>query len=91
MVWNFSHKGYLDKGKHYIQWGQNFDYQLTNDRLNEWELQDSAGYTLPYNPAQLELSRVIKSSADLDIFRISGYIQDNILLKDSTGATIRLA
>jgi len=89
VVWNFSHKGYLDKGKHYIQWGQNFDYQLTDDRLNEWELQDSAGYTLPYNPAQLELSRVTKSSADLDIFRISGYIQDNILLKDSTGATIQ--
>ena len=89
VVWNFSHKGYLDKGKHYIQWGQNFDYQLTNDRLNEWQLQDSAGYTLPYNPAQLELSGVTKSSADLDIFRISGYIQDNILLKDSTGATIQ--
>ena len=89
VVWNFSHKGVLDKGKHYIQWGQNFDYQLTNDRLNEWELQDSAGYTLPYNPAQLELSRVTKSTADLDIFRLSGYVQDNILLKDSTGATLQ--
>jgi hypothetical protein len=89
VVWNFSHKGYLDKGKHYIQWGQNFDYQLTDDKLNEWELQDSAGYTLPYNPGQLELSRVTKSTADLDIFRLSGYIQDNILLKDSTGATVQ--
>jgi len=89
VVWNFSHKGYLDKGRHYIQWGQNVDQQSTHDRLNEWELQDSAGYTLPYNPAQLVLSKVIKSTADLNITRLSGYIQDNILLKDSTGASIQ--
>ena len=89
VVWNFSHKGYLDKGRHYIQWGQNVDQQSTHDRLNEWELQDSAGYTLPYNPSQLVLSKVIKSTADLNITRLSGYIQDNILLKDSTGASIQ--
>jgi len=89
VVWNFSHKGILDKGKHYIQWGQNIDQQLTNDLMNEWELQDSAGYTLPYNPTQLNLSRVTKSSADLNITRLSGYVQDNILLKDSTGASIQ--
>ena len=29
VVWNFSHKGCLDKGKHYFQWGQNVEQQLT--------------------------------------------------------------
>ncbi len=89
VVWNFSHKGFLDKGKHYIQWGQNIDQQSVDDKLNEWELQDSSGYTLPYNPSQLLLSRVTKSTANLDITRLSGYVQDNILLKDSTGASIQ--
>jgi hypothetical protein len=89
VVWNFSHKGYLDKGKHYIQWGQNIDQQNVDDRLNEWQLIDSAGYTLPYNPSQLILSNVTKSNASLDITRLSGYIQDNILLKDSSGASIQ--
>lgn len=81
--WNFSHKGYFDKGKHAFQWGAGYDKTLINDRLNEWEYQDSAGYSLPLNPSQLQLSKSIKSTADLDINKFSGYLQDNILLGDS--------
>jgi hypothetical protein len=87
-VWNASHKGSLDKGKHYFQWGQSIDRQFINDRLNEWEYQDSAGYSLPHNPGQLQLNKVVKSSADLTVTRISGYIQDNIVL-DSSGFSIQ--
>lgn len=89
VVWNASHKGYWDKGKHYFQWGQSVERQTIDDRLNEWELQDSAGYSLPYNPSQLTLSKVLKSTADLDILRLSGYIQDNIRFKDSTGLMLQ--
>ncbi|HKP32704.1 MAG TPA: TonB-dependent receptor [Chitinophagaceae bacterium] len=88
-IWNASHKGTLDKGKHYIQWGQSFEHQKINDKLNEWELQDSAGYTLPYNTSQLLLSRVLKSKADLGITRLSGYFQDNFVPRDSTGFAIQ--
>ncbi|HYK56896.1 MAG TPA: TonB-dependent receptor, partial [Flavisolibacter sp.] len=45
-----------------------------------WEYQDSAGYSLPYNPAVLQLNRIVKSSSDLDINKFSGYVQDNIVL-----------
>lgn len=81
--WNFSHKGNFDQGKHSFQWGAGFDKTLINDKLNEWEYQDSAGYSLPLNPSQLQLSKSIKSVADLDINKFSGYIQDNLLLGDS--------
>ncbi|PZR25317.1 MAG: TonB-dependent receptor [Citrobacter freundii] len=81
--WNFSHKGNFDQGKHAFQWGAGFDKTLINDKLNEWEYQDSAGYSLPLNPSQLQLSRSVKSVADLDINKFSGYIQDNLLLGDS--------
>lgn len=83
--WNVSHKGNYDAGKHAIQWGLGFDKTSISDKLNEWEFQDSAGYALPYQPNMLQLSKVIKSKADLDINKFSGYIQDNILLgKDSS-------
>ncbi|MET0299703.1 MAG: TonB-dependent receptor [Flavitalea sp.] len=36
-VLNASHKGTLDKGKHFIQWGQSIDRQTVKDYLNEWE------------------------------------------------------
>ena len=82
-VWNISHKGYLDKGRHAIQWGVNADRQTINDKLNEWQYQDSAGYSLPYNPSQLSLFSVLKSNADLTINRFSGFVQDNIAFRDS--------
>jgi hypothetical protein len=88
-VWNFSHKGILDKGKHYIQWGQSIERQTIDDKLNEWEYMDSAGYNLPYNPNQFVLGKVTKSIADLDITRLTGYVQDNISFNDSTGFTLQ--
>lgn len=83
--WNISHKGNYDLGKHAMQWGLAYDKTSIADKLNEWEFQDSAGYALPYSPNMLQLSKVVKSSADLAINKYSGYIQDNILLgKDSS-------
>lgn len=81
--WNISHKGNYDQGKHAFQWGLGFDKTSIADILNEWEFQDSAGYSLPYQPDMLRLNKVLKSNAALDINKISGYIQDNILLGDS--------
>ncbi len=79
-VYNFSHKGSYNLGKHFLQWGLSFDHSVINDHLSEWEMQDSAGYSLPYNPNQLNLSSVLKSQANLNIDKYSGYVQDNIHL-----------
>ena len=88
-VWNASHKGMLDKGRHYLQWGQSVERQSVNDKLHEWEYQDSAGYSLPYNPDALVLNKVLNSKADLIINRLSGYFQDNIILHDSMGVVLQ--
>jgi hypothetical protein len=81
--WNISHKGTLDKGRHVFQWGIGFDKTSIADKLNEWEYQDSAGYSLPFNPNILQLNRVVKSTASLDVNKISGYVQDNLVFGDS--------
>ena len=77
--YNVSHKGSLLQNKHLIQWGLGYDKTLINDRLNEWEYQDSAGYSLPYNPNVLLMNKVLKSTADLNIDKLNGFIQDNIV------------
>ena len=79
--YNISHKGSLEKNKHLLQWGVGYDRTSINDRLNEWEYQDSAGYSLPYNPNILLLNKVLKSTAALEINKFSGYVQDNIAFK----------
>jgi hypothetical protein len=79
-VYTVSHKGSYKSGKHFLQWGISFDRSIIQDHLNEWEYQDSAGYSLPFNPNQLNLSSVLKSKANLSINKYSGYLQDNIFI-----------
>ncbi|THU42002.1 TonB-dependent receptor [Niastella caeni] len=88
-VWNASHKGMLDKGRHYLQWGQSVERQTINDKLHEWEYQDSAGYSLPHIPDNLVMNKVLNSKADLEITRLSGYFQDNIIVHDSMGLVLQ--
>lgn len=89
-VYNISHKGSYELGKHFLQWGIGTDHTIINDHLNEWEYQDSAGYSLPFNPNQLNLSSVLKSNANLTINKYSGYVQDNIRLsRAATNVTLQ--
>ncbi len=89
-VFNFSHKATLTAGQHYHQWGISFDRQEIRDKLREFEYQDSAGYSLPYQPGNLSLFKSLNSAADLTIHRISAYWQDNISLGDSSGTILQL-
>jgi hypothetical protein len=84
-VWNASHIGTLDKGKHFLQWGNSIERQIVNDHLHEWIYNDSAGYSLPYNPNQLLLQYAASNNADFSLTRFQGYVQDNIRFNDSSG------
>lgn len=88
-VWNISHKGIYDRGNHYLQWGLGVDRQQVTDQLREFEYQDSAGYSLPYQPGELSLFNRLRSSADFSVNRFSGYFQDNISVGDSSGLSIQ--
>ena len=84
--YNFSHKGSLQVSRHALQWGAGYNQTTITDQLNEWEYQDSAGYSLPFDPAFLQLSKVIKSAADLRINRLTGYVQDNLAINRNGAA-----
>ncbi|HVZ56045.1 MAG TPA: TonB-dependent receptor [Chitinophagaceae bacterium] len=81
--WNLSNRGTFDQGRQVWLWGVGIDRTLITDHLNEWEYQDSAGYSLPYNPDLLQLNGVLRSREDLQVTKLSGYIQDNLALGDS--------
>jgi hypothetical protein len=88
-VWNASHKGYLDLGKHYVQWGVSIEEQKISNRLHEWELQDSAGYSLPNLPGTLNLNSYLNDGYNLNITRFTGFIQDNLVFSDSSAFTLQ--
>jgi hypothetical protein len=77
-VWNLSHKGSYDMGIHLIQWGLTFEQRNINDKLYEFNFQDSAGYSIPQNGNNL--AAYLNSSANLSIQSYSGFLQDNINL-----------
>jgi hypothetical protein len=81
-VWNATHKGYLSLDKHYLQWGVSAEQQVVSSKLNEWQYQDSAGYSLPYTPGQPSVNNYVQSNDDFTITRLTGFVQDNILFSN---------
>lgn len=89
-VYNATLKGSIDKGKHFIQCGNSIERQEISDKLNEWEYNDSAGYSLPYTPNLLQLNKVLKNKAHLAVDRFSGFVQDNIQFRDASAVTLNV-
>lgn len=88
-VINAQAKGTIEKQHHFIQFGNSIEQNKITDKLNEFEYQDSAGYSLPNQPGPLSLFRTIKGQSDLDITRFSGYVQDNMLFNKLPGFTLQ--
>ena len=52
-VFNLEHRGFWDKDKSNMIWGVKYQHEFFTYSINEWELQDSAGYSLPRPPDSL--------------------------------------
>lgn len=77
-------------GKHTVMWGVDYKHEQLNDRLNEWSMLDSAGYSLPYfqddktfygdsmmgTGGVISMDRVLKSKFALNSNRVTAFIQD---------------
>ncbi len=79
-IWNASHKGSLEKGRHFLQWGNSIEQTKINDKLKQFQYQDSAGYSLPHMIDSLPLFSAQNNSVGLTVQKYSGYLQDNIHL-----------
>ena len=88
-IYNFAHRGGYElqlEGdavtSHFFQWGVKYQNEYFNDRLNEWERIDSAGFSLPVSTEALELSSVLKTENEIRSYRVHGYIQDSYTYLD---------
>ena len=84
-IWNAGHRGNYERGKHYLQWGINAEHVIINDRINQFEYQDSAGYSLPFQPGTMTLYNSIYHTNELAINKFTGFIQDNIHVYNKLG------
>ncbi len=78
LVVNAEHKGWLTLPKSRILWGVKYQHEYINDILNEWNLIDSAGYSIPQQPAdEITLKYVYKAINVLSTNRVSGYLEQD--------------
>jgi hypothetical protein len=76
LIYNASHNGTYLLKKGSLLWGVKYQAEIINDRLSEWNFIDSAGFSIPQQPAdQIILQDVIKSNVKLQSYRISEYLQ----------------
>ena len=91
-VFNIEHRGSWDKDKSSMNWGIKYQHEYFIYDVNEWELQDSAGYSLPhpqdslgspYPPtSDLLLYNYIKNNSTVNTNRYSAFIQDTWTFKN---------
>jgi hypothetical protein len=85
-IHNFEYKGGLELQNdatktsgtnHFLQWGLKFQREQFDDKINEWERLDSAGYSLPYSDTEVLLSKVLKSENNIENNRLQAFFQDS--------------
>ncbi|MBK9290994.1 MAG: carboxypeptidase-like regulatory domain-containing protein [Bacteroidetes bacterium] len=91
-VLNLEHKGAHNTAHYTTKWGLRLQRQWVYDRLNEWELIDSAGFTLPRPPDEvgsstparydLLLNNVARATNRLQMWNLNAYGQQSRMLFD---------
>ena len=79
-VANMGLRGSYDGGKHFLSFGADFSHVVIYDRLMEWERRDSAGFSIPYDPYQVNMYESFRADNELNYNKVAAFVQDNILL-----------
>jgi len=76
-VWNAETKGRWQVDNHELRWGVKFQHEDIYDRLNEWTLIDSAGFSLPQQPDHaIHLQDTLNTQISMQSNRLSGFLQN---------------
>lgn len=84
-VFSIGLKGNTAIKRHNLTYGVNFNHETIYDRTREWEMRDSAGYTLPSNGQQVQMIYTLTSRQDISTNRFSAFLQDAYKVNTSKG------
>lgn len=70
---------------HVLQAGLNWQSEHIKENSREWEMRDSMGYSLPYEPDRLMLIYSLRSGNELKTNRMEAYVQDTWRFKSKAG------
>jgi hypothetical protein len=70
------HKGTYKFNDHYVSWGADWRTKQIYDQTEQWELLDSAGYSIPYNSDRILLNQSYHYQNDFLDHTVSAFVQD---------------
>jgi len=89
LIYSFEHKGNYKNDKNKYSWGVKYNYENIRDQIIEWEVIDSAGFSVrppgsipnnqPYSPysGPLEPFQNVRAKNDVTINRVTAFAQYN--------------
>ena len=77
-VYNAQYRGKSYRNHTTLEWGAKYQHEFIDDRLKEWQLIDSSGFSMPQGSDSLvEIYEFINSENQLSSSRLSSYVQQN--------------
>jgi hypothetical protein len=87
-VLNLEHRGNLVQDNYNLQWGARAQSETINDQLSEWNMIDSAFYSIPRVPENnIYLQDVLRTTINLSSMRYHGFLQNSWFFGDETNYT----
>lgn len=77
-------------GGHFIQYGLSFRHEDLQDRINEWERIDSAGYSIPNSDTLVLLNSVLKTKNQFLNSKSAFWLQDEISLFEQSKIALKI-
>lgn len=86
LVWNVGHQGQWTGPRHALLWGIRYQNESITDRINEWTMIDSSGFSLPRKPYHLILMQdTLFARLNMQSARFSGFVQNTWNFQPSIG------
>ncbi len=89
-VSNIGHRGYQSIGKNNLQWGAFFQTEQIQDKLHEWQYDDSSGFSRPQldSNGNFVLNSFLSTRLNLSSYRLHGYIQNSQTINKTYNAIL---
>ena len=84
-VFSLGLHGHTSVSRHNLTYGMTFNHQTIMERTREWELRDSAGFTLPSDGQNIRMIYNLTSRHNLSTNRLAFYLSDSYRLNTSAG------
>ncbi|MCQ2289363.1 MAG: TonB-dependent receptor [Muribaculaceae bacterium] len=84
-VYDISLKGNTSISNNNLSYGLSMRRETIYDRSREWQWRDSAGYSLPHIPQEVNVIYNLSSSHDLNSTRFAAYVQDTYKVMLNSG------